>query len=145
MPRLKTVSPWRCLVEVWCGRCAKPCAGLANFSETLAQEHLSGKLKEHCFSQVERDPCLFANEKLDVCIGVHVDDMLAVGPNNSTQTLMQELAMVTERPQEFLGLSLRNSTQRYNFGDSCGNVKQLCNDFGFGELKGFNTFEFEKP
>ena len=66
---------------------------------------------------------------------MHVDDMLAVGPNNSTQTLLQELAMVTEKPQEFLGRSLNDTTQRYNFGVWCGYVKQRCNDFGFGELK----------
>ena len=39
------------------------------------QEQLSNKLKERGFSQDELDPCLFTNEKLDVCIGVHVDDM----------------------------------------------------------------------
>ena len=42
------------------------------------QEHLSGKLEEHGFVQDERDPCLFVNRELDICIGVHVDDMLAV-------------------------------------------------------------------
>ena len=40
------------------------------------QEHLSGKLKQHGVVQDERDPC-----ELDICIGVHVDDMLAVGPS----------------------------------------------------------------
>ena len=44
------------------------------------QEHLSSKLKEHGFVQDECDPCLFANMELDICNGVHVDDMLAVGP-----------------------------------------------------------------
>ena len=43
------------------------------------QEHLSNKLKERGFIQDERDPCLFVNVELDICIGVHVDDMLAVG------------------------------------------------------------------
>ena len=43
------------------------------------QEHLSSKLKEHGFIQDGRHPCLFANTELDICIGVHVDDMLAVG------------------------------------------------------------------
>ena len=42
------------------------------------QEHLSGKLKEHGFVQDERDPGLFANTELDICIGVLVDDMLAL-------------------------------------------------------------------
>ena len=49
------------------------------------QEHLSNKLKEHGFVQDERDPCLFANTELDICIGVHVDDMLAVGPSEVTK------------------------------------------------------------
>ena len=44
------------------------------------QENLSGKLKEHGCVQDERDPCLFVNTELDICIGMHVDDMLAVGP-----------------------------------------------------------------
>ena len=43
------------------------------------QEHLSGKLKEHGLFQDERDPCLFVNTEQDICIGVHVDDMLALG------------------------------------------------------------------
>ena len=56
------------------------------------QEHLSGKLKEHGFDQDERDPCLFANTELDICIGVHVDDMLAVGPSELTKNLLQKLS-----------------------------------------------------
>ena len=75
------------------------------------QEHLSGKLKEHGFLQGERNPCLFVNTELDICIGVHVDDMLAVGPSELTKNLLQELSkdmtmrwgMVTDKPQEFLG------------------------------------------
>ena len=55
------------------------------------QEHLSGKLEEHGFVQDERDPCLFVNTELDICIGVHVDDMLAVGPSELTKNLLQEL------------------------------------------------------
>ena len=78
------------------------------------QEHLSGKLKEHGFVQDERDPCLFANTQLDICIGVHVDDMLAVGPGDLTKNVLQELSknmtmrwgMVTDKHQEFLGRSL---------------------------------------
>ena len=42
------------------------------------QEHRSSKLKAHGFVQDERDPCLFVNAELEICIGVHVDDMLAV-------------------------------------------------------------------
>ena len=57
--------------------------------------------------------CLCANTELDICIGVHVDDMLAVGPSELTKTLLQELAkdmpmrwrMMTDKPQEFLGSS----------------------------------------
>ena len=78
------------------------------------QEHLSGKLKEHGFVQNERDPCLFVNAELDICIGVYVDDMLAVGPSELTKNLLQELSkdmtmrwgMLTDKPQEFLGRSL---------------------------------------
>ena len=50
---------------------------------------MSCKLKEHSFKQDERNPCLFVNEKLDFGIGVHVDDMLAVRPNDATKTLLQ--------------------------------------------------------
>ena len=56
------------------------------------QEHLSSKLKEHDFVQDERDPCLSVNTELDICIGVHVDDMLAVGPSELTKNLLQELS-----------------------------------------------------
>ena len=56
------------------------------------QEHLSSKLKEHSFVQDERDLFSFANTELDICIGVHVDDMLAVGPSELTKNLLQELA-----------------------------------------------------
>ena len=56
------------------------------------QEHLSSKLEEHGFVQDERDPCLFANAELDICIGVHVDDMLLLGPSEVTKNLLQELA-----------------------------------------------------
>ena len=44
--------------------------------------HLSRKLREHGFVQDERDLRLFVNTGLDNCIGVHVDDMLAVGFRN---------------------------------------------------------------
>ena len=64
-------------------------------------------MKEHGFDQDERDPCLFANTELDTCIGVHVDDMLAVGPREVTKNWLQELAkdmamrwgMMTDQPQ----------------------------------------------
>ena len=113
------------------------------------QEHLSGKLKEHGFVQDERDPSLFVNTELDICIGVHVDDMLAVCPSEWTKDLLQELSkdmtlrwgMVIDKPQEFLGRSLCRTPQGYTFGVSC----ELCNDSGFGELKGSNTLSFEKP
>ena len=117
------------------------------------QEHLSSKLKEHGFIQDERDLFLFANTELDICIGAHVDDMLAVEPNELAKNLLQELAkhmamrwsMVTDKPQEFLGRSLCKTPQGYKFGVSCDNVTKLCKDFGFGELKGSNTLSFEKP
>ena len=116
------------------------------------QEHLSSKLKEHGFFQDERDPCLFANTELDICIGVHVDDMLAVGPSELTTNLLQELSkdmtmrrcMVTDKPQEFLGRCLCRTPQGYTYGVSSGYVTKLCKDFGFGEVKGSNTLNFEK-
>ena len=91
------------------------------------QEHLSNKLKEHGFIQDERDPCLFVNAELDICIGVHVDNMLAVGPSESMKKLLQELAMdmamrwcmVTDKPQEFLGRSLCKTPRGHKFGVSC--------------------------
>ena len=117
------------------------------------QEHLSGMLKEHLFVQDERDPCLFVNTELDICMGVHVDDMLAVGPSEMTKNLLQELSidmtmrcgMVTDKPQEFFGRSLCPTPQGHTFGVSCDYVTKLCKDFGFGELKGSNTLSFEKP
>ena len=86
-------------------------------------------------------------------MGVHVDDMLALGPSELLKNLLQELAkdiamrwsMATDKPQEFLGRSLCRTPQGYKFGVSCDYVTQLCKDFGFGELKGSNTLSFEKP
>ena len=99
------------------------------------------------------DPCLFVNTELDICIGVHVDDMLAVGPSELTKNLLQELAkdmamrwgMVTDKPQEFLGRSLCRTPQGYTFGVSCDYETKLCQDFGSGEPIGSNTLSFEKP
>ena len=101
------------------------------------QEHLSGKLKECGFVQDERDPCLLANTQLDICIGVHVDDMLAVGPGDLTKNVLQELSkdmtmpwcLVTDKPQEFLGRSLCRTPQGYTFGVSCDFVTKLCKDW----------------
>ena len=61
------------------------------------REHLSNKLKDNGFIQDERDPCMY--KKLNICIGVHVGDMLAVGPSESTKTLLQELAKVDHGAQ----------------------------------------------
>ena len=79
--------------------------------------------------------------------------MLAVGPSELTKNLLQELAKdmamrwgtVTAKPQEFLGRSLCRTPQGYTIGVSCDYVTKLCKDFGFGELKGSNTLNFEKP
>ena len=117
-------------------------AGSHDISETLART-----------VQDERDPFWFANTELDICIGVHVDDMLAVGPSELTMNLLHELAkemtmrwcMVNDKPQEFLGRSLCRTPQGYTFGVPCDNVTKLCRDFGFGELNGSNTLGFEKP
>ena len=84
---------------------------------------------------------------------MHVDDVLAVGPSELTQTLLQELAkemamrwgMVTDKPQEFLGRSLCRTPQGYQFGVLCDCVTKLCKDFDFGEFKGSSTLSFEKP
>ena len=113
----------------------------------------SSKLKDHGFVQDERDPCFFVNTELDTCIGVHLDDLLAARPSELTKNLLQELSkdmtmrwcMVTDKPQEFIGRSLCRTPQGYSFGVSSDNVTKLCKDFGFGELKGSNTLNFEKP
>ena len=92
------------------------------------------------------------NTELDICIGVHVDDMLAVGPSELTEDLLQELSndvamrwsTVTDKPQELLGRSLCCTLQSYTFGVSCDYVTKLYEDFGFGELKESNTLSFEK-
>ena len=55
------------------------------------------------------------------------------------------MGMVTDKPQEFLGRSLCRTLQGYMFGVSIDYVTKLCKDFGFGELKGSNTLNLEKP
>ena len=135
---------------VWRVRKAMP--GLRT-SPRRWHEHLSGKLKEHGFVQDERDRCLFVNAEPDICIGVYVDDMLAVGPSDLTNNLLQELSndmtirwsMVTDKPQKLLSRSLCRTPQGCTFGVLCDYVTTLCRDFGFGELKGSNTLSFEKP
>ena len=127
-------------------------AGSSNISETLAGTFV-GKVERSWFRSIRARSGLFANTELDICIGVHVDDMLAVGPSELTKNLLQELSkdmtmrwcMVSDKPQEFLGRSLYPTPQGYTFGVSCDYVTKLCKDFGFGELKGSNTLTFEKP
>ena len=143
----KILTDGRCVV--WRVRKAMLCL---RTSPRRWQEHWSGKLKEHGFVQDERDPCLFAITELDNYIGVHVDDMLGVGPRELTNNLLQYLSkdttmrwgMVTDKPQEFLGRSLCRTPRGYTFGVSCGFVTKLCKDFGFGELTGSNSLSFEK-
>ena len=70
----------------------------------------------------------------DICISVHVGDMLAAGPKDATRQLLQELAkdmemrwgMVTETRQEFLGRSLSRATGWFNFGVAEDYVKKSC-------------------
>ena len=95
-------------------------------------------------------PCLFVNADLDICIGVHVDDMLAVGPSDTTKKVLEKLAkdmamrwgMVTDKPQEFLGRSLCRTTQGYTFGVPCDYVTQLCKDFGSWSTQGLQHTHF---
>ena len=137
--------------DVCYGRCAKPCWAYEHLRDD-DRNTLSNKAKEHGFSQDERHTSLFMNEKLDVCVGVHVDDMQAVGPSELTKTLSQKLAknmamrwcMVTETPQELLGRCLSKTTQGYISGVSCGYAEQLCKDLFFGEPTGSKTLAFEK-
>ena len=103
-------------------------------------------MKEQGFVQDERDPCLFIDVVRDICTRVHVDDMLAVAPKDATRQLLQELAkdmemrwdMVAEKRQEFMGRSLSRTTKGFILGLAEDYVKQLCTDFGFGELEGAN-------
>ena len=78
------------MADVWFGEYVRPCC-VSGHLRDAGKNILSGKLKEHGFVQDERDPCLFVNTELDICIGVHVDDMLAVGPSELTKNLLQEL------------------------------------------------------
>ena len=80
------------MADVWCGKCAQGHAGVFEHLRGAGRNTCPGKLKEQGFVQDERDPCLFANTELDICIGVHVDDMLVVGPSELTKNLLQELS-----------------------------------------------------
>ena len=115
------------------------------------QEHLSSNLKKHGFVQDKRDPCLFAKAGLDIRIGVHVDDMLAVGPSELTKNLLHELAkdmamrwgMVTDKPQEFFGRSLCRTLQGYTYGVSCDYVTKLCKVW-FWRTQGIQHTQFRE-
>ena len=48
----------------------------------------SGKLKNMALSKMSVIRVCFVNTELDICIGVHVDDMLAVGPSELTKNLL---------------------------------------------------------
>ena len=84
------------------------------------------------------------NTELDICIGVLVDDMLAVGPSELTKNLLQELSkdmtmrwcMVTDKPPEFLGRSLCRTPHGCTFGVTCDYVTELCKDFWFWRIQG---------
>ena len=61
-----------------------------------------------------------------MCIGVHVDGMLAVGRSELTKNLLQELAkdmamrwsMASDKPQEFLGRFFVPDTARIHIWSS---------------------------
>ena len=71
---------------------------------------------------------------------------------DATRQVLQELAkdmeirwcLVTEKIQEFSGQSSSNTSKGYLFGVGDDFVKQLCTDFGFGELKGASDLAVEK-
>ena len=83
----------------------------------------------------------------DICIRVHVDDMLAVGSKDATrQELARDMEMSrgTKKTQEYLGQSLSRTTGGFIFSVAEEFVKQLCTDFGYRELKGANNLVFEQ-
>ena len=74
--------------------------------------------------QDERDPCVFANTELDICVGVHVDDIAGSGTQRVNETFVAgtrgcDMAMrwsvVSDKLQEFLGRSLCRTPQGYKF------------------------------
>ena len=92
------------------------------------------------------------NTELDIFIGVHVDDMLAVGPSELTKNLLRKLSKdmamlwctVNGKPQEFLGRSLCWTPQGYTFGVSCDYVTKLCKDFFFWRSQGIQHAQFRE-
>ena len=61
---------------VWKVRKCQACGHCRDAGKSTSRENL----KEQGFVQDERDLCLFIDVVRDICISVHVDDMLAVGP-----------------------------------------------------------------
>ena len=140
------------MADVWFGECVRKAMLGLRTSPRRCQEHLSVKLKEHGFVQDERDPCLFVNTELDICIGLHVDDMLAVAPSELTRNLLQELSkdmtmrwsMVTDKPQEFLGRSLCRTPQGYTFGVSSDYVTKVVQRLWFWRTQGIQHTQFRE-
>ena len=68
-----------------------------------------------------------------ICIGVHVDDMLAEGSSELTKNLLRKLAkdmamrwgIATDKSHEFLGRSLCRTPQSYTSRVSCDYVTKL--------------------
>ena len=60
---------------MWKVRKCQACEHRRDAGKSTSRE----KLKEQGFVQDERDPCFFIDVVRDICISVHVDDMLAVG------------------------------------------------------------------
>ena len=96
------------MTEVWFGRVRKAMLNLRTSPRRWQEHFVWPKLKEHGFVQDERDPCRFANTELDICIGVRVDDMLAVGPSELTKNLLQE---TLERHGNALGFGVGQASR----------------------------------
>ena len=102
------------------------------------QEHLTRKLREPGFLQDERGP-MFVHG-----CGPRYLHLCACGRYAAKDMEMRQ-GIVTEKRQALPGRSLSRTTSGFIFGVAEEYVKQLCTDFGSGELKGANNLVFENP